>query len=111
MTIAWNSNYGETMPFSDTCIQLTLAADTEQTWTIPGNPTQQYSALFEYASNSNVFVCNNATPVIPISGASGTQMYNEYKPHKRYVKGGDVLHVISPDTITYMGISLRQIQG
>lgn len=111
MTIQWNANYLETMPFSDTCKQFTLAADTEQTWTIPGDATQQYQAYFEYASNSNVFVCKGAAPVVPISGASGTQQYNEFKPCKRYVKGGDVLHFISPAAVAYMGVSLRQLQG
>ena len=111
MTISYNSNYIETMPFSDTAIQVNCAAAVEQTYTVPGTPTTQYQAYFEYASNSNVFVRNNAVPLVPASGTVGTQPYSEFKPKKRYVKGGDVLHFITPDTNAYIGISLRQIQG
>jgi hypothetical protein len=111
MTIQYNANYIETMPFSDTCKQFNLAANTEQTWTIPGNSTQQFQAYFEYNCTSNVFVCNNATPLIPGGGANTAQQYNEFKPKKRYVRGGDVLHVISPDSTAYCGVSLRQLQG
>jgi len=111
MTIQYNSNYHETMPFSDTCVQLHCLANAEETYTVPGVSTQQYQAFFEYASNSNVFVRNNGTPTIPAGGVVGTQQYNEFKPQKRYVKGGDVLHFITPDTNAYIGVSLRQIQG
>lgn len=111
MTIAYNSNYDETLPFSDTCQQVHCGINVEETWTIPGADTVQYQALFEYASNSNVFVCLNGTPVIPAGGTTGSQPYNEFKPAKRYVKGGDVLHFITPDTTAYIGVSLRQLQG
>lgn len=109
--IPFNSNYNETMPFSDTCAQVHLAINVEETYTVPGTALQQFQAYFEYASNSNVFVCKNATPTIPSSGTVGTQQYNEFKPQKRYVKGGDVLHFITPDTAAFVGVSLRQIQG
>lgn len=111
MTIQYNANYIETMPFSDTAAQINCADGVEQTWTIPGTATMQYQAYFEYASNSNVYVCKNATPVIPTSGSVGTQPYNEFKPLKRYVAGGDVLHFITSDSNAYIGVSLRQIQG
>lgn len=111
MTIQYNANYLETMPFSDTAIQVNCAAAAEQTFTVPGTALMQYQAYFEYASNSNVFVCKNATPVIPTAGSVGTQPYCEFKPLKRYVAGGDVLHFITPDTTAYIGVSLRQLQG
>jgi hypothetical protein len=111
MTIQYNANYIETMPFSDTATQVACTVNAEQTWTVPGTDTMQYQAYFEYASNSNVFVCKNATPVIPAGGSVGTQPYNEFKPIKRYVRGGDVLHFITPDAIAYIGVSLRQLQG
>jgi hypothetical protein len=111
MTVPYSGNYIDTQPFSDTCAQIHIVATTEVTFTVPGAVTTQYQAYFEYASNSNVFVCNNATPVIPATSTVGTQQYSEFKPKKRYVKGGDVLHFITPDTTAYMGVSLRQIQG
>jgi hypothetical protein len=99
------------MPFSDTAVQVNCAANTEETFTVPGVETDQYQAYFEYASNSNVFICKNSTPTIPASGTVGTQQYNEFKPKKRYVRGGDVIHFITPDTNAYIGVSLRKLQG
>ncbi len=113
MTTLYNANYIETMPFSDTDAQFHAVANVELTYTVPGdtNASTQYQAYFEYASNSNVFVCLNGTPVIPASGTVGTQQYNEFKPEKRYVKVGDVIHFITPDAVAYFGVSLRKIQG
>ncbi len=111
MTTLYNSNYIETMPFSDTCAQVNLATNAQQTFTVPGNVTTQYQAYFEYTSTSNVFVRLNGTPAIPGAGSVGTEQYNEFKPKKRYVKGGDVIHFITPDASAYVGVSLRQIQG
>lgn len=111
MTISYNSNYIETMPFSDTCIQVGCNANVEETWTVPGTDTMQYQAYFSYNCTSNVFVGKNITPAIPSLGTVGEQSYNEFRPKKRYVKGGDVLHFITPDTSAYIGVSLRQIQG
>lgn len=112
MTIQYNSNYDGTMPFSDTAYQINLATSTDLTITIPGASTAQYQALFSYTSASNVFVRANAVPTVPTSGTNNTQQYGEFRPCKRYVKGGDVLHFISPDaTGAYVGMSLRQLQG
>lgn len=111
MTSKWNANYIETMPFSDTCVQVGLSINSEHTFTVPGADTDKFQAYFEYASNSNIFVCLNATPVVPALGSVGTQPYNEFKPKKRYARGGDVLHFITPDTSAYVGVSIRQIQG
>lgn len=111
MAIQYNSNYNETMPFSDTAIQVACTANTEKTFTVPGAATIQYQAYFEYICTSNVFVCLNAVPTIPPGGTVGTQQYNEFRPKKRYVKGGDVIHFITPDTSAYIGVSLRQLQG
>jgi hypothetical protein len=111
MAITYNSNYNETMPFSDTAAQVACTVSSERTWTVPGTNTQQFQAYFEYTQSSNVFVCLNATPVVPAGGSVGTQPYNEFKPKKRYVRGGDVLHFITPDAVAYIGVSLRQLQG
>lgn len=111
MAIKYNANYIETMPFSDVCLQLSLAANTPQSFTVPGLAGQQFQAYFEYNCTANVFVCNNGTAAAPGGGAQTTQQYNEFKPKKRYVKAGDVLSFVTPDAVAYMGISLRQIQG
>lgn len=111
MTIAYNSNYIETMPFSDTALQINCAANTDQTWTVPGTDTMQYQAYFEYNALSNVFIALNAIAVVPASNTVGAQPYNEFRPKKRYVRGGDVIHFITPDATAYIGVSLRKLQG
>lgn len=111
MTIQYNSNYNETMPFSDVCKQFALGANVEQSWTVPGNSTHQYQAYFEYNQTSNVFVCKNSAATVPAGGTNTSQQYNEFRPKKRYVRGGDVLSLITPDTDAYVGLSLRQLQG
>ena len=111
MTTNYNSNYDGTVPFSDTSYQVALAANTEETITIPGTAINQYQALFGYNSISNIFVRNNATPTVPPGGTVGTEPYNVFRPAKLYVKGGDVLHIITPDATGYVGVSLMQLQG
>lgn len=112
MTIAYNSNYDGTIPFSDTAIQVACGTSVAESWTVPGVSTMQYQALFEYISTSNVFVRLNSAPTVPASGTVGEQPYSEFRPHKRYVKGGDVLHFITPDVAgAYIGVTLRKLQG
>lgn len=111
MAISYNSNFVETMPFSDVSAQIGCGANVDRAWTVPGVDTQQYQAYFSYASNSNVYVCNNSVATIPVIGSVGTQPYNDFKPVKRYVRGGDVLHFITPDATAYVGVSLRQLPG
>jgi hypothetical protein len=111
MAIKYNANYIETMPFSDVCAQINLATNIAQTWTVPGTSDQYFQAYFSYNDNANVFVCLNGTAASPGGGAQTSQPYSEFKPKKRYVRGGDVLSFATPDTASYIGVSLRQIQG
>ncbi len=114
MAIPYNSNYDKTIPFSDVCAQFALAANTELTYTVPGPETAQYSAHFGYNSTSNVFICLNDTPVIPAGGTVEEQRFNEFRPgddgFQRYVSGGDVIHLITPDATAYVGLSLRSLR-
>lgn len=112
MAIPYNSNYDETLAFSDVCAQFALTVNEVQSWTIPGTDIVKYSARFEYNDFANIFICKNASPVIPANGAMGTQQYNEFRPEpQRYVQGGDVLYFVTPDALAYLGVSLRQLQG
>jgi hypothetical protein len=111
MAIQYNANYIETMPFSDVCVQFNLAAAVAQSYTVAGPSGAKYQAYFEYASNSNVFVRNNATAAAPVGNTHTSQPYSEFKPRKRYVTAGDVLSLVTPDTTAFVGLSLRQIQG
>lgn len=106
MSLKYTENFGGTTPFSDTCAQIHCVANVDLDWTVPGVAGQLYQAVFSYASDSNVYVCKNDVAVIPAGGTVEEQPYNEFKPYKRYVRTGDVLHFITPDTSAYIGVSL-----
>lgn len=115
MAIQYNSNFDVTIPFSDVCAQIALGAAVEQTFTVPGTKVNKYSARFTYNATSNVFVRLNAAPTTPGAGTVTTQPYSEFRAgddgSQRYVQGGDVIHMITPDATAYVGISLRQLPG
>lgn len=111
MTSQYNANYIETMPFSDTCSQVSVELGTPQSVTAPGSNNMVYQAYFEFTEQSNVYVGLNVVPTVVTSGSVSSQPFVEFKPEKRYVRGGDVLHFATPDSNAYFGISFRQLQG
>lgn len=111
MAIQYNSNYDETIPFSDVCWQINCVSQVVQEITIPGESTTRYQASFSYTYDSNVFVRLNGVPESPGAGDIGDQQYNEFRPKKRYVKGGDIIRFVTPDDSAYIGLSIRQLQG
>ena len=115
MAIPYNSNYDQTVPFSDTCAQVALAIGAELTYTVPGPATQNYSVRFGYNSTSNVYVRLNGTVATVPAGTATSTQYQELRPgsdgSKRYVKGGDVLHFITPDASAQVSIALMAIRS
>lgn len=111
MATPYSCNFDHSKPFSDTCAQFNLAANTQQTYTVPGTEAQKYRAKFTFSSNSNVFIGLNVTAASPGGGANTTTGNLQFKPDEpMYVKGGDIIHLISPDTAgAYVGISLLSI--
>ncbi len=109
MTITYNSNYKETRPFSDTCAQMSFIPGFVENYVVPGTPEMQYEVVFEYACNSNVFVTINGTPAFPAPGVITSQPYCEFKPKKKYAKGGDLISLVTPDATGYAGLSLSRI--
>lgn len=108
---AYNANFNVTIPFSDTTAQIALAAGVEQTYTVPGNNTQKYQMIFEYNQMANVYVGYNVTATSPSAGTKNMTNNLEFRPDKRFVLGGDVIHFVTPDTSAYIGISLRSLPG
>ncbi len=106
-------NFDHGKPVRDTCAQLNLATNTEQTYTVPGTNSQKYRAKFTYASTANVFIGLNVTAAAPGSGLKTTTNNLEFRPDEpKFVKGGDIIHAVSPDTAgAYLGISLLSITG
>jgi hypothetical protein len=109
----YNSNFQQTIPFGYICAQVALGANAEETYTVPGAPEKSFQLRFTYTQSSNVFVNNGATPTIPGAGSTGTEANTEYRPgsdgSKRYAKGGDVIHLITPDTSAYVGIVVTPV--
>lgn len=110
MTI-YHDNFDHAKPFSDQCSQINLAANVEQTYTVPGVSSQKYRAVFSFASNSNVFIGLNVTAASPGAGLNSSTSNLEFKPiEPKFVKGGDVIHVVSSDAAgAYVGISLLSL--
>ena len=111
MAIRYTSSYDETIAFSDTDAQIHLTANIEQTYTVPGDKTQKFTLLFGLSSNANLFVGYNVTATVPGANTVTTTQGIEFitPDRKRYAVGGDVIHLISPDANTYVGISVRSI--
>src|ERR1700749_2653957 len=103
----YNCNFDHTKPFSDTAAQINLATNVQQTYTVPGENTQIYRALFTFSANSNVFVGLNVTATTPGCGLNTSTANLEFKPSEpKYVKGGDVISAITGDAAgAYVGIS------
>lgn len=111
MAIAYNNNYDGTTPFSDTCTQFALSVGTEQTYTIPGTDTNAYVAYFGYNSTSNIYVRLNGTAASPAPGASSSTPNQALRPLKRFVKGGDILHFITPDATAQCSVELMSLRS
>lgn len=111
MAIRYSSSYDETIPFSDTDRQFHLTANNELNFTVPGDPDKKYNLLFGLASDVNLFVGYNVTASIPLANTMDSNVGIEFitPDSKRYVIGGDVISLISPDADAYVGISIRSI--
>lgn len=104
----YGNNFDGTKPFSDTCFQAALAANVEQTYTVPGTAEKQYRAKFEFAANSNVFVGLNVTAAAPGAGTNTSTANLQFRPSEPlYVKGGDELNFVTADAAgASLGVSL-----
>ncbi len=104
--------------FCDTIFTATLAAATEETFTVPGKSAlgninsstlTQYVAVFSFESNLNFYVAVNATAAVPAGGtfAASTSVLN---PKAKIVKQGDVIHVICATAGADVSVELFYIQ-
>ena len=101
---------------SDTNVNTTLTANTDTTYTIPGNTaiggcnvatTQNPTmlAIFYYTPGTEVWVAVNATANVP-AGATFAATSSEGNPAAWEVKGGDVIHCKTAATGVSVGIRL-----
>lgn len=107
---AYNSSFGGTTPFSDTNSNFNLAANVGLSYTVPGVSSIKYRAKFSYTASANVWVSLNGTAATPAPGTQNSTSIQEFRPDVKYVKGGDVLNLISSDAAgAQVGVSLLQI--
>lgn len=110
MATKFRENFSGTHPISDTGAKVWLAANTELTWTVPGDNTVKYRACFTYTYDAPIWVKLNDTIVVPVVG-NAVDTYNEqFRPDLLYVNGGDVLHFISTASHQF-GVSLLELPG
>lgn len=107
----FNTKYLGALPFSDTTVQIGLAATTALPYTIPGTSAQIYRAEFKWPYNASVWVGLNKTAILPIAATATASGNLEMNPDIRYVKGGDVLSFISDSLVTNASLSLLEIQN
>jgi len=103
------------LPFCDTIYTATLGAATEATVTVPGSGSvgslgvDKFIAVFSYKLFSDVWVAVNATAAVS-AGATLLVSTSELNPSAKYVKAGDVIHVITATAATDISIALYAIQ-
>lgn len=98
-----NGYNGFGLAFSDTNNQVTLAASVEQHFTIPSD-APYYLIIFGIEPGAAIWVANNATATLPSGSIAGT--LSQLNPSARFVKGGDVISMITPDTTAEVGVSI-----
>jgi hypothetical protein len=111
MTTTYTDNFDHAKPFSDTTVRFALATNVAQTFTVPGDNSKKYRAVFSYNSTSNIYVGYNATPTTPAPGTKVSDSNVEFRPDVKFVKGGDVLSLITGDASAQAGISLLALPG
>jgi hypothetical protein len=105
-------NFDHTKPFSDTCAQIALATNVAQTYTVPGERSQKYRLVITFNSTANVFVGYGVTALAPGAGLKTETGNMEFRPvEPKYVKGEDVISLVTPDASAYVGLSLLAIPG
>lgn len=111
MALPYTSNYDKTLGFSETCAQIHLTANVVTTYTLPGTAVNKYVLTFGCSSNAMIYAGFNETPALPAADTTDTDARVEFVTPElqRYAKGGDVISLISPDTLNYVGISVRSI--
>lgn len=107
----YQRNFEKCFPFSNTTINILLAASTAITYTVPGDTTQKYRAHFSVSTSADVWVRLNGTAQVPTSNTIDSTTYMERidVDFQRYVKGGDTLSFISTTT-PQVGVSFLQVE-
>jgi hypothetical protein len=87
----------------------TLSVGVAQTFTVPVNegPLANWGALFTYEPGATVWVAFNDTATLPSGSPAATVC--EMNPAMRYVKPGDTISLITPNTTAEVGVAYRAL--
>ena len=94
------------LPVSDHIYDILLTQNVESTLTVPSD-SSDYVAVYSCHPGACFFVAINNTAAV--ATGSFAKVNSELNPGPRLVHAGDVIHVISPDTVIYFGVSLYAI--
>lgn len=103
--------------FSDTVYTTTLAADTAQSFVVPGSAPlgasatlkNNFIAVFKVQDGKCVFVSNSGTAVIATGSFAATQSEMIINGMGRHVTEGQTLSFISHDTTAIISVSLYSV--
>ncbi len=111
MALPYTSSFDQTIGFTETSYPFQLATGVVTTITLPGNKIQKYVLTFGCSSNAQIFVGFNVTPALPTASTAPLTARVEFivPGEQRYGSGGDVISLITPDTIQYGSVSVRSI--
>jgi hypothetical protein len=109
VAVQYYNNYVDTTNFSDVTPRMALRAGSPLTYTVPGVSSQAFQVIFSFNAEANVFVGYNTTAAVPVQDEVTLGGFVEFRPLKRFVKGGDVLSFATPDPVAYIGFSLRSL--
>lgn len=109
------------LALSDTIFTATLTANTDTTVTVPGLAAAGAATAYQYNKliaiidtiSGPLWVAVNAVAAVPAGAtlaASTSRLVNPYLPMGLYVKGGDVLHFLTPSTGVEMSVAFYTIQ-
>ncbi len=94
--------------FSTDTFSATLANGVEETITVPGNDNKKWIVSFSYQPGSTVWVALNTTAASPVGGTFLANS-SELDPAQKYVKAGDVIHLITDNTTADVGVAFYAV--
>lgn len=102
----FNSQYDVTQPFTTNAAQFGLLANTQLSFTVPGDNRVTYMCYFKFPTSSSVWVGFNVNASTPTPNTMDSVTSIALNPESKFVRGGDVLNFKSSSNVSDCGIEL-----